>query len=264
MIRRRDLSPLINLKDDSLRNCSTSGLTFVDEIPQDAPRAGGRDQVRTRVTELSEAQCRAVVIDDVALVRLGVTAVLEPLGIDVVGETALGRDVVGLCQAHRPALVIAGHVTDASPAEVAQRLRAVPESPIVLSMLVRPHREELAALLALDVNGLVVRSVQPEELALSVERVRKGERVVAPALLSTLVGTVSATEFDEEDGLVLTRREREVLALLAEGRSNRELADELFVTLATVKTHLAHVYAKLGAKNRNEAIGRAVSLGLLG
>ena len=71
-------------------------------------------------------------------------------------------------------------------------------------------------------------------------------------------------EVEDDEELALTRREREVLGLLAEGRSNREIADDLFVTLATVKTHLAHVYAKLGARNRNEAIGRAVSLGLLG
>jgi ATP/maltotriose-dependent transcriptional regulator MalT len=62
----------------------------------------------------------------------------------------------------------------------------------------------------------------------------------------------------------LTVREREVLALLAEGHSNREIASSLYVSLPTVKTHLAHIYAKLGAKNRNEALGRAVALGLLG
>jgi len=62
----------------------------------------------------------------------------------------------------------------------------------------------------------------------------------------------------------LSAREREVLALLAEGRSNREIASALSVTLATVKSHLVRIYAKLEAKNRNEALGKAVSLGLLG
>jgi ATP/maltotriose-dependent transcriptional regulator MalT len=62
---------------------------------------------------------------------------------------------------------------------------------------------------------------------------------------------------------MLSPREREVLVLLAEGRSNREIASTMAVTVATVKTHLVHVYAKLGAGNRNEALGRALSLGLL-
>jgi ATP/maltotriose-dependent transcriptional regulator MalT len=61
----------------------------------------------------------------------------------------------------------------------------------------------------------------------------------------------------------LTGREREVLVLLAAGHSNREIASSLYVSLPTVKTHLAHIYAKLGAKNRNEALGRAVAAGLL-
>ena len=211
-----------------------------------------------------EAEFRAIVVDDVALLRLGITAVLEPIGIDVVAETPSGRDVPRLCEEHDAHIVLMGHTSDVPPADLVQRIRAVSEPPLVLALLLRTHREELASLLALDVNGLVVRSVQAEELALSVERVLKGERVVAPALLSTLVGAVSATEVEDDDELTLTRREREVLGLLAEGRSNREIADDLFVTLATVKTHLAHVYAKLGARNRNEAIGRAVSLGLLG
>ena len=216
------------------------------------------------VSVRGEAEYRAIVCDDVALLRLGITAVLEPIGVDVVAETSTGRDLPQLCEEHGVDLVLMGHVTDVAVGDLVQRVRAMAEPPMVLALLLRTHREELASLLALDVNGLVVRSVQADELALSVERVLKGERVVAPALLSALVGAVSATEADVEDDLSLTRREREVLALLAEGRANREIADELFVTLATVKTHLAHVYAKLGARNRNEAIGRAVSLGLLG
>lgn len=225
------------------------------------------DHTRTEgdsVAPAGEAQYRAIVVEDVALLRLGVTAVLEPIGVDVVAETATGRDLPRLCDEHGVDIVLLGHVTDVAPAELVQRVRALANPPLVLALLLRTHREELASLLALDVNGLVVRSVQADELALSVERVLKGERVVAPALLSALVGAVSATEDDVEDDLALTRREREVLGLLAEGRSNREIAEDLFVTLATVKTHVAHVYTKLGARNRNEAIGRAVALGLLG
>lgn len=225
---------------------------------------GHRKQRRTvPTTTQGKAECSALVVDDMALLRLGMTAVLEPIGVDVVADTAMGRDVPQLCADHSPDIVLLGHVTDLPPADVVQRIRALEDPPLILALLVRTHREELAALLALDVNGLIVRSVQGDELALSVERVLKGERVVAPALLSALVGAVSASE-PEAEALLLTRREREVLVLVAEGRANREIADELFVTLATVKTHVAHVYAKLGAKNRNEAIGRAIALGLLG
>ena len=86
-----------------------------------------------------------------------------------------------------------------------------------------------------------------------------GERVVDPGIL---VGDEAATE-ESVGASTLTAREREVLVLLAAGHSNREIASSLYVSLPTVKTHLAHIYAKLGAKNRNEALGRAVARGLL-
>ncbi|MCZ7527683.1 MAG: response regulator transcription factor [Acidimicrobiia bacterium] len=204
----------------------------------------------------------AVVADDVALVRLGIAATLEPLGLEITAETALGREAARLAADTGAELLVLGAVNDLPLAEVVKRVKELQLR--VVTLVPRSHRDELASLLALGTDGLVVRNLAPEELALAVERVLKGERVVAPALLSALVGSMGPTSPGEAEDLALTVREREVLALLAEGRSNREIASALYVTLATVKTHLAHVYAKLGVKNRNEALGRAVSLGLLG
>ncbi|HZR14034.1 MAG TPA: response regulator transcription factor [Acidimicrobiia bacterium] len=212
----------------------------------------------------SEREHRAVVADDVALLRLGIAAVLEPLGFDIVAESSLGRPVPKLAEDGAVDLVVLGAVADLPLAEIVKRCKQVPEPPLVLVLVPRTHRDELGALLSYDANGLVVRNLPTEELALSVERVMKGERVVAPALLSTLVGAMGPVNDEAVDESSLTVREREVLALLAEGQSNREIASSLYVSLPTVKTHLAHIYAKLGAKNRNEALGRAVALGLLG
>jgi DNA-binding NarL/FixJ family response regulator len=119
--------------------------------------------------------------------------------------------------------------------------------------------EAIAELLGLDVEGLVPRTIDPDAFVAVVARIRAGERVVDPGVL-----VVERTnEVDDEPAGSLTAREREVLVLLAAGHSNREIASSLFVSLPTVKTHLAHIYAKLGAKNRNEALGRAVAAGLL-
>ena len=90
------------------------------------------------------------------------------------------------------------------------------------------------------------------------DRVLAGERYIDPALVS------GDTPDESFEPMALTTREREVLGLLAAGSSNREIAAALFVSLPTVKTHLAHIYGKLDAKNRNEALGRAMTLGLLG
>ena len=95
-----------------------------------------------------------------------------------------------------------------------------------------------------------------------VDAARKGDRTSSPALHGALSGAVALPALDDRTAEVLTSREREVLVLLAEGRSNREIAAALSVTLATVKSHLVRIYAKLEASNRNEALARAVVLGL--
>ena len=139
--------------------------------------------------------------------------------------------------------------------------------PRILVLLDQTSRDELASLASLGVDALLVRSARPEEVADAIGRVEKGERVVAPALLPLLVGALGPAEEsagEEDDNGVLTPKELEVLSRLAEGRSNREIANALYVTPATVKTHLAHIYAKLGVTDRHGALARAVELGLLG
>lgn len=205
---------------------------------------------------------RAVVADEVALVRLGVTAVLEPLGVEVVAETHSGREATRLAAFEAPELVVVGTVADMGVGEVIRRLKQIRPTPAVIGLLPRPT-DDVAPLLALDANGLALRTVRGEDLARLVERVLKGERVVTPALLRGLAGAVHPRDGGAPEA-ALTTREREVLALLAEGRSNREIAADIYVTVATVKSHVAHLYTKLGAANRSEALARAVTLGLLG
>jgi len=199
----------------------------------------------------------AVVADVVPLVRVGLTAVLRAEGYDVVGEVASAGEVAKTVVEHAPDLVIVGVLNDLSIAEMARQVREVGHGVRLVVMLQRAPRDTLADLLAVDVDGLLARSIAPEELCRAVDRVLAGERYIDPVL-------VSGDAPDEElEPMSLTAREREVLGLLAAGSSNREIASALFVSLPTVKTHLAHIYDKLGARNRNEALGRAMTLGLL-
>jgi len=126
--------------------------------------------------------------------------------------------------------------------------------PVVVALLPPAHEHVVAYLLAMGVRGVALRSGDPDELGSVIDGALKAGPYIAPALHAALA--------DREDGL-LTAREREVLVLLAEGRTNREIASSLSVTLATVKSHLVRVYAKLDASNRNEALGQAVARGLL-
>lgn len=198
-----------------------------------------------------------VVADVVPLVRVGLTAVLQAAHFEVVAEVGSAREVTKAVIEHAPDLVVVGVVHDLAVDEMARQIRDAACGVRLAVMLNRAPRDTLADLLAVDVDGLFARSIDPEDLVRAIGRVLGGERHVDPALLS---GDVSDENLEP---MTLTAREQEVLGLLAAGSSNREIATALFVSLATVKTHLAHIYGKLDARNRNEALGRAMTLGLL-
>lgn len=198
-----------------------------------------------------------VVADVVPLVRVGLTTVLGAEGFVVVADVASARELAKAVVEHGPDLAVVGVVNDLSVAEMARQVRAAAPGVRLVVMLNRAPRETLADLLAVDVDGLLARSIGADALTVAVERVLAGERYIDPALV--------AGEIPDEDlePMALTAREHDVLGLLAAGSSNREIAAALFVSLPTVKTHLAHIYGKLDARNRNEALGRAMTLGLL-
>lgn len=205
----------------------------------------------------------AIVVDELALVRAGITGVLEARGIDVVAQTRSGRELVSLATIEHPDLVVVGAPADLDVADVVRRLVRLRPHPEIVVLLPPAHEHVVRYLLALGASGIALRTVDPEELGTVVDAAGKGDRYVAPALHHALSGAVALPALDDRVDDVLTSREREVLVLLAEGRSNREIAGALSVTLATVKSHLVRIYAKLEASNRNEALGRAVALGLL-
>jgi DNA-binding NarL/FixJ family response regulator len=207
-------------------------------------------------------ECSAVVVDELALARAGAVAVLHARGVEVAGETHAAREAARLVTMEGVDLVVLGNAADLPTGDAARRLLALRPRPAVVA-LVAPVAEQLVAyLLALGVQGVVLRTGTTEELGAAVDAVRKGKQYVAPGLHGALRGALRPREPAGGEAL-LSSREREVLGLLAQGRSNREIAAALSVTLATVKSHLVHIYAKLDAGNRNEALGRALALGLL-
>ncbi len=123
-------------------------------------------------------------------------------------------------------------------------------------------------MLAAGADGVTRRRGTLDEIDDVVRRVLDGERVVAPSLTEQLPGAFAEIDLEAADhdgnGSPLSARERELLVFLAQGRSNKEIADELSLSLATVKSHLVRMYAKLEVGSRGEALAEAVSRGLLG
>jgi DNA-binding NarL/FixJ family response regulator len=205
----------------------------------------------------------AIVADELGLVRAGITGVLEAHGIEVVAQTRSGRELVSLATTERPDIVVVGAPADLPVADVVERLVRLRPHPEIVVLLAPAHEHVVRYLLALGASGIALRTADADELGVVVDAARKGVRYVAPGLHHALSGAVALPALDDRTADLLTSREREVLVLVAEGRSNREIATSLSVTLATVKSHLVRIYAKLEANNRNEALGKAVGLGLL-
>jgi DNA-binding NarL/FixJ family response regulator len=224
--------------------------------------AGGSDRTDNS-SDQPHASGAAVVVDEMGLVRAGITGVLVGRGIDVIAQTRSGRDAISVVTVDRPDLVVVGAPADLDAVEVVRRLVRLRPHPALVVLLPPASDHVVRYLLGLGVAGLALRSTDPDELGVVVDAARKGGPYVAPALHHALAGSVALPALESRAPDVLSSREREVLVLLAEGRSNREIASALSVTLATVKSHLVRIYSKLEAGNRNEALGRAVALGLI-
>jgi DNA-binding NarL/FixJ family response regulator len=226
---------------------------------------------------LRVATVRAVVLDEWPMIRVGVTKVLGDADVRVVADVADATSAMASLRTHRPDLLVVGPHDSVQADLVARALLAVPDMRCI-ALVSSPGPTDVRPVLTAGAHGVVARGVDPDELRDVLRRVMAGERVVSPGLLPRLfdrnghettagrspIPVGPATDQAEDaPAPALTGREREIMRLLGAGRSNAEIATALFVSSATVKTHLAHIYGKLGVRGRYEAVGRAVALGLL-
>lgn len=203
---------------------------------------------------------RVLLVDDHPVVRAGLRAVLGlSAGIDVVGEAATGEEALVLTPALRPDVVLCDLRLGAGRDGIATTaaLRALTPAPAVLILTTFDREAEIVAAIEAGAAGYLLKDVPPEQIAAAIRTAAAGGSVLAPELAARLVTAMRTRP------PALTERELDVLRQAATGASNREIARALFVTEATVKSHLVHVFTKLGAESRVRAIHRARELGLL-
>ena len=207
---------------------------------------------------------RIVVADDHPIVRAGIVGLLEQApGIEVVGEAADGAEAVELAASERPDLVLMDlRMPGVDGASATASIVAAGQGTRVLVLTTYETDDHILAAIEAGASGYLLKAAPQAEILAGIRAVAAGETVLAPSIAAKLVSRVRADAASVAPP-TLSPREREVLALVAAGRSNPEIARDLYIGEATVKTHLLHAFEKLGVNDRTRAVTRAMELGLL-
>jgi DNA-binding NarL/FixJ family response regulator len=210
---------------------------------------------------------RVVLADDQALVRGGFHSILDRQpDIDVVGEAADGREALAVCRAQRPDVVCMDvRMPGMDGLEATRRLLAEPAPPRVLVLTTFDLDTYVYEALRAGASAFLVKDAPPEQLVAAVRAVAAGEELFAPSVLRRLVAAYVREPPDDAAEVLapLTDRERDVLREMAAGLTNAEIAAALFLSPATVKTHVTRIRTTLGRRDRVQAVVLAYECGLV-
>lgn len=210
---------------------------------------------------------RLVIVDDHELVRAGLRALLTAQhGLELVGEAANGREAVEICRRLQPDLALVDvRMPELDGLATCRVIKQECPATSVILITIHENPEYLLEALKAGAAGYVLKDVTQRELITTVRCVLRGESILDKELVIRLFGHM-ASETPNQAQLPperLSPREREVLQLLTQGQTNREIACNLTVSVGTVKIHVEHILAKLGVSDRTQAAVRAIELGLL-
>ena len=215
----------------------------------------------------SSARASVLVADPEMLVRAGLRSVLESdPELEVVADVELGEHAVELVGRLRPRLaIISTSLRNPSGMEVAGRLRTLAPSTTIVLLARSDDSHSLVDGFRAGVTGFVRSDVGRLELLAALHRALAGESVIDPAAATELIMRMAAESDLAPRSMPdpLTPREVEILQLVAQGQTNREIASRLIVAVGTIKIHVEHILNKLGATDRTQAAVRAVELGIV-
>lgn len=210
---------------------------------------------------------RAILADDHAIVRRGLRGLLESAGVSVVAEAADGLEAIRLCEAERPDLLILDiTMPKLTGIEVAARAQRLAPPPGVIMLSVHGDESYIMRALAAGARAYLLKSATDEDLIPALRAVTAGKPYFSPAVAAVLVEDYVHQLRQRglaDSYLLLTDREKEVLQLLAEGRSNKEVAALLGLGLSTIETHRANLMQKLNLHNTAEIVLYAVRKGVI-
>lgn len=205
---------------------------------------------------------RVVVVDDHPVVRDGVVATISAApDVEVVGQASDGPEAVEVAAALAPDVVVMDlRMPGGGGVEAVRKMRVQGVTAAVLVLTTYDTDSETVAAIEAGATGYLLKDSSASTLVAAIRSTAAGETVLSPAIATRLASHVRRPARRAH----LSAREREVLLLVAWGTPNRLIAKELFVSEATVKTHLSHIFEKLGVSDRAAAVATAYELGILG
>ncbi|HSJ55389.1 MAG TPA: response regulator transcription factor [Anaerolineae bacterium] len=214
-------------------------------------------------------ELKLIIVDDHAIFREGLRALLDmEEDFQVIGEASQGADAVAMVAEEPPDVILLDlHLPDGLGSDFCRELLAVSPQSRVLILSAYDDDQEISAALIAGASGYVLKTVGGERLADNIRSISRGEVLLAPSVAAKVVRQLSRlreeTSRQEEALEGLTPREREVFFLASRGLRNAEIADELYLSEKTIKTHLRNIYNKLSLTSKAELRLFAVRMGLV-
>lgn len=215
-----------------------------------------------------DAKVKVLVVDDHEIVRQGIKMVLETdPDLEVVGEASSGEEAIEKVRELSPSVVVMDiGMPGLSGFEATRRIRQSHPDVQVLALTVHDSEAYVFQMLQAGATGYVVKRAPAAEVITAVKRAYRGESVLHPSVAKLLIKDyLSRVERGEEASYdTLSDREREILKLIAEGQTNKEIAELLFLSVKTVQAHRANLMRKLGMHDRTELVKYAIRKGIIG
>jgi len=213
---------------------------------------------------------KVLVVDDHTLFRRGIASALEDeASIKIVGEAADGLEAIKKAEEIVPDVILMDlNMPNCTGLEATQALQTKMPQINILVLTVSDNEADLFAAMKFGAKGYILKNTDPEELIRAITHIAQGGVIVSPLMASKLLAefknpsALAEKPTAPEAGTILSPREEEVLGLVAQGATNKEIADALFISENTVKTHLRSIMEKLHLANRSQAVAYAIKKGL--